>query len=97
MIERIVLVKLADAAVPDRRAIADHCWGVLERMPGVEQVHVGRPADESTAEAWDLVLVLRFAGFEDVESYRIHPDHRAYVDEYLKPRMEAITAWNFEV
>ena len=97
MIERIVLVKLSEAAVSDRQAIADQSRRVLERIPGVRSVRVARPADEPTAANCDLALVLRFDTLDEVEAYRIHPDHRAYVDEYLKPRMEAITAWNFVV
>jgi len=97
MIERIVLVKLTDEEVKRRSKIADHSRGVLRLIPGVEDVHVGLPADKPSAAAWDLSLVLRFRSLDDVEAYRVHPDHRAYVDSYLKPRMAAIKAWNFEV
>lgn len=96
-IERIVLVKLLDEEVQRRLEIADHSREVLRLIPGVEDVHVGLAADTPSAEAWDLSLVLRFGSLEDVEAYRIHPDHRAYVDCFLKPRMAAIKAWNFEV
>ena len=97
MIERIVLVKLSEAAVAESRAVADHSRGVLRSLPGVLAVDVGRPADEPTAANWDLAMVLRFETLDDVEAYRIHPDHRAYVDEFLAPRMKVIKAWNFEV
>ena len=97
MIERIVLVKLTDEEVHRRSEIADHSREVLRLIPGVEDVHVGRPADKPSADAWDLSQVLRFRSLNDVEAYRIHPDHRAYVDGYLKPRIAAIKAWNFEV
>jgi len=97
MIERIVLVKLTDRAVPNRQAIADYSREVLKRIPGVKDVHVGQPADGPSAAAWDLALVLHFESANDLDPYRLHPDHRAYVDNYLKPRMDAIKAWNFEV
>ena len=96
MIERIVLVKLNDDAVPDRRVIATYSEELLARIPGVVDVHVGQPADDRSAAAWDLALVLRFELVEDLAPYAVHPDHRAYVDDYLRPRMEAIKAWNFE-
>ncbi len=97
MIERIVLVKLADDAVPRRPEIAKYSLEALRLIPGVEDVHVGLPADSPSAEAWDLSLVLRFRSLDDVEAYRVHSDHRAFVDSYLRPRMAAIKAWNFEV
>jgi hypothetical protein len=77
VIERIVLVKLSEAAVSDRQAIADQSRRVLERIPGVRSVRVARPADEPTAANCDLALVLRFDTLDEVEAYRIHPDHRA--------------------
>ena len=97
MIERIVLVKLNDEAVPDRQVIATYSQVLLARIPGVVDVHVGRAADDQSASAWDLALVLRFESAADLAPYAVHPDHRAYVDEYLRPRMEAIRAWNFEL
>ena len=97
MIERIVLIKLVDEEIRRRPEIAEYSRDVLRLIPGVGDVHVGLPADEPSAAAWDLALVLRFRSLDDVEAYRVHPDHRAYVDSYLKPRMVAITAWNFEV
>ena len=42
-------------------------------------------------------MIERYISMADIEPYRVHPDHRAYVDEFLKPRMEIIKAWNFEV
>jgi len=97
MIQRIVLVKLNDKAVRNRQVIADYSREVLARIPGLIDVHVGQAADSRSAAAWDLALVLHFESVNDLDSYRFHPDHRAYVDNYLKPRMAAIKAWNFEV
>jgi hypothetical protein len=97
MIDRIVLVKLTGKAAKNRQTIADYSLAVLKRIPGVESVHIGQPADSASATEWDLALVLRFETLNAVGEYRHHPDHRAYVDNYLKPRMEAIKAWNFEI
>jgi hypothetical protein len=98
MIERIVLVKLKDpyAGEAARREIARHSLGVLTRVPGVTGVTVAVAADEKTSGRWDLVLSVRFAALEDLPPYGAHPRHRAYVDDYLRPRMDAIEAWNFE-
>jgi hypothetical protein len=95
MIERIVLVKLEPGV--DASEVAERSRQVLQGIPGVCDVHVGMAADAPSAEAWDISLVLRFESLEDLEPFRVHPDHRSYVDEYLKPRMRAIKAWNFEI
>jgi hypothetical protein len=99
MIERIVLIKVEEshASSVSLQEIAEHSQRVLAALPGVRSVHVGVAADESTSRNWDLSLVLVFDSLEDLEPFRLHPDHRAYVDEYLKPMMTGIQAFNFIV
>lgn len=99
MVQRIVLVKLTEkyASDEERRRVAAHTRDVLVMLPGVEGLSVGVPADEAAEASWDLSITLTFASVAAVETYRVHPAHREYVDEYLKPRMEVIKAWNFEI
>jgi hypothetical protein len=99
MIERIVLLKLSqDFATPHaRHAVAEHSRQVLPRLPGVLEAHVGVAADDRTVATWDLSLVLRFDSIDDIPPYAAHPDHRAYVDQYLRPKLESLVAYNFEV
>jgi hypothetical protein len=98
MIERIVLVKLKEqyAGEAERHEVASHSQEVLASVPGVTSVTVAVAADEKSSGGWDLAITVRFAALEDVPTYGAHPAHRAYVDDYLRPRMEMIKAWNFE-
>jgi hypothetical protein len=99
MIERVVLMKLQRSYLTDQALaqIEAHSLEVLAALPGVRHVHVGVAADDATASDWDISLVLHFDSIQDVEQYRIHPDHRVYVSEYLTPRIDAIRAINFEI
>jgi hypothetical protein len=99
MIQRIVLLELIpDAAGSESlREVAEHSRTVLTALPGVLSVAVGVAADGATASSWHVSLVLTFASADDLEPYRVHPDHRAYVDDYLRPRLAAIEAFNFEL
>lgn len=97
MIDRFVFVRLKKEHASEREAIAAHTAETLRALPGVIHVSVGTPADEHAAAAWDLSIVVRFGALADVEPYRVHPAHRRYVDEYLRPRMEVIKAWSFEI
>ena len=99
MIERTVLVKLKDSFTgeAERREVASHSREALAVVPGVTGVTVAVAADEKTAGTWDLAITVRFAALEDVPTYGSHPAHRAYVDDYLRPRVETLKAWNFEV
>ena len=42
-------------------------------------------------------MIAHFESLDAVEPYRIHPDHRSYVDDFLKPRLAVIKAWNFKL
>jgi hypothetical protein len=99
MIERIVLLKMNEAH-RSRAAlehVAERSRIVLPSLPGVVECHVGLAADERTADSWHVSLVLRFDSADDIPPYAAHPDHRAYVDEYLRPRLDALTAFNFDI
>ena len=98
MVERLVLVKLKDAFCghDERDDVARHSRQALAAVPGVRAVRVATPADDACAESWDLCMVVQFDSLDFVAPYVSHPKHRAYVDEYLKPKIELIKAWNFD-
>ena len=99
MIERMVLLKFGDEHTSDESmtAIAAYSQEVLRGLPGVVDCHVGRAADEATEGTWHMVLVVHFESLDDIPAYSAHPDHRAYVDDYLLPKLESIVAFNFDV
>lgn len=99
MIERIVLLQMKEefASGEALAKVAEHSRQVLPALPGVLECHVGLAADERTGAGWHIALVLRFASVDDIPPYAAHPDHRAYVDDYLRPKLASIAAFNFEV
>lgn len=98
MITRYVFVKLGDEYADEagRAAVARETREQLAAIPGPTGVTVGTPASAHDASKWDLSIAVSFERLADIEPYRVHPAHRRYVDEYLRPRMVVIKAWNFE-
>jgi hypothetical protein len=98
MIERVHLLKLKaeHATARGRREIVDRALTVLAAIPGVLGVRAGAPADDDSAAAWDLYIVVRFHAVRDIDPYRAHPEHRRFVDEFLGPRIEVKKGWNFD-
>ena len=45
---------------------------------------------------WDLILISDFDSFDDLETYRVHPDHVA-VGEFMKPVRSARSCVDFEI
>lgn len=98
MIERVHLLKLKSehATVRVRREIVERALAVLAGVPGVRGVTAGAPADTDTEKSWDVFIVVRFATTADIEPYRIHPEHRRFVDEFLAPLVDVKKGWNFD-
>ena len=99
MIQRVVVIKLKDAYANDvdRAQVASHTRDVLSRIEGVRHLDIATPGDERCGHSWDLCILLRFDNIEAVEAYRIDKTHRAYADVFLKPMLEVIRVWNFEL
>lgn len=99
MFDRVVLVKLKkEHAHPAARAeIAARALADLRVLPGVVAVTAGGPADAASEASWDVSITVRFASLEDFATYRAHPDHRRFADEYLAPLAEVRKAWTFAV
>jgi hypothetical protein len=79
------------------REIADKTKKILPAVRGVRSLEVCLPSDPRTGDDWDLCLLLRFASMPDVEAYRTDPVHRSYVDIFLKPMLDKINVYNFEL
>ena len=99
MIQRVVAIKLKDAYAhdADRAQVAAASREVLGAVPTVRTIEVATPADAATTKSWDLLLLLQFDDLDGVEAYRAHPNHRRYVDVFLRPMLEVIKVWNFEL
>ena len=99
MVERYVFLKLSDeqANATGREAIRAEVQRVFPGLPGVRAARVGFPADDVAKAAWDVVLVVTFDRVEDVPAYVVAPAHKAFVDEFLAPRVVMKKAWNFDV
>ena len=97
MIQRVVLCKLHPAYVDELQAVQWHTAEVLAQAPGVRGLEVGAPSDPRTRREWDFAILIRFDDMEAVEAYRAHEIHRKYYELYLKPMLDKIRVYNFEV
>ncbi len=97
MVTRYVFVKLSDphSHAAGRAEAAQAIRDALAQVPQVQAARVGVCADEPATRAWDIGLQVTLASLDDVPGYLAHPAHRAVVDDYLKPRLACLKAWNF--
>ncbi|MCB9727033.1 MAG: Dabb family protein [Deltaproteobacteria bacterium] len=98
MITRIVLFKLDDAHASDagRAAVVAEARRVMPEVAGVRAIEVGVPADAESLRSWDVSLIVRLDAVDALPAYQADAAHRAFVDQFLRPRLAAAKAWNFE-
>lgn len=99
MFERFVYLKLKDEWATDegRALVMKESARVLPAIKEVVACRAGVPADAHAAKGWDMCLALQFASLADIETYRVHPDHQAFLEDFLAPKVEAKRVWNFEM
>jgi hypothetical protein len=99
MILRTVFVKLHDewSTARGRTTVIAQTREALQAIPGTIELVVGTPADGHSTAAWDLCIQIRFDDLNAAQKFADHPLHRAHIDDFLKPKMVVIKAWNFEI
>ena len=91
MIQRFCFVKLVDAEVSGREALAERLRAELAEA-GADAI-VGLPADESAAR-WDLSIVIAAASLEAWNALARSPAMIGVLDD-LAARSTVVKAWTF--
>ena len=99
MIIRTVLLKLKDEwATPTGRAEMSALGArALAAVPGVVEAEGLVAADAASLASWDVMFQVRFETIDDVEAYRTHPDHLAFLSDHLIPKASFKKVWNWSV
>ena len=91
MIQRIVLMNIKEDAI---EKVIEKSKQVLPSIPQVRALQVGTLEDDSD---FNLALIILFENREDVKTFSPHPVHRDYVDNFLKPKLKDIKAYNVKI
>ena len=89
-VTRVVRIDLGEAFEQEGPEVCAAARDVFPTIPGVRSFWAG-----TGAGAVDLVFLVGFDSLEDVEAYRVHPIHVAFVQDELRRRGAAVDARNF--
>ncbi len=97
MIEHIVLFRWKPEATDEQVAAGmDGLRGLKNRVPGIVAMDCG--ADFSgRAQGYTHALVIRFSDRATFDAYGPHPAHQAVIETQLKPLLDAVLDFDFEV
>lgn len=94
MVERIILLKLNDPST--RAEVAALTVDALSKLPDLEELSVGVPADEAAEKSWDVSIVLGVANLALLNTVLESALFTSYLEDTLKERCTVTKAWNFE-
>ena len=91
MINHIVLFKLKDYPKEEKEKIVGELRNLLEelneKIDEVKYIEVGTNY-EMEAKSYDIALISHFESLEDLDSYRVHPEHLKVVERIKETTTE---------
>lgn len=86
MVKHIVAWRLPDTPEKQARmeAIKVNLEALKDKISYIKEIHVGINFNATDA-ASDIVLESVFESKEDLEAYIVHPEHKAFGAEYVRP------------
>ncbi len=97
MINHVVLFKLKQYPLEEKQKIVSELKAMLlalkEKISELKHVEVGENY-ELEAKSYDIALISHFESLEDLDKYRVHPEHQKVV-KYVGEVTDARAAVDF--
>jgi hypothetical protein len=91
MINHIVLFKLKDYPAKEKAKVVDELKTLLEslqdKIKEVKYLEIGTNS-ELDAKSYDIALISHFETLEDLDTYRVHPEHLKVVERIKETTSE---------
>jgi len=94
MITHVVMFRLIDRTPESVGRAADVLRGLSGKVPTLRSLEVGTDVVRND-RSWDIVLIAAFDSLEDLEAYRVHPDHQAVV-RYMNSVRDSVASVDYE-
>ena len=85
MIKHIVVIKLKDSANGKSKAdnaaeLKIRLLGLKDKIKEILEIEVGIKSDKAPDTNYDIILTTKFNGFDELDIYRVHPEHVKVVE-----------------
>ncbi len=91
MINHVVLFKLKDYSETEKPMLIAEMKSLLEGLKGkideLKYIEVGVNYELNT-KSYDVVLLSHFNSIEDLDKYRVHPEHKKVLARFSELRLE---------
>ena len=85
MIKHIVVFKLKDSAngkskVENAGELKIRLLGLNDSIKEIIEIEVGIKSDKAPDTNYDIILTTKFNGFDELDIYRVHPEHLKVIE-----------------
>ena len=91
MINHVVLFKLKDYSETEKPVLIAEMKSLLDGLKGkideLKYIEVGVNYELNT-KSYDVVLLSHFNSIEDLDKYRVHPEHKKVLARFSELRLE---------
>jgi len=94
LVTHVVLFRLKDRSMENMEKTCEVLLSLKDRIPFIRSFEVGSDVIRSE-RSYDVALVSRFDNLEDLDAYRVHPEHVKVVD-YINRVKESSIAVDYE-
>ena len=98
MLKHIVIFKLKDT--DDKKKVAlelkEHLLNLKNHINEILEIEVGVKSDKAPESHFDVFLNTKFNGIEELNSYRVHPEHQKVL-EFIDRTCSDRVAIDYEV
>ena len=73
-------------------------YALKKQIPLIRDIHVGRPIPSERKivdDSFDIGLIMEFESKQDLKSYVTHPEHKHFVEQYVKGKVERLQVYDF--
>ena len=99
MIQHIVLLKLKpDVTAEQKAALLDGLIALKDKISGIESVSGGDDnSPEGKQHGFNWGFVMTFADADARDAYLPHPDHKALGQQLLRPIVDDVLVFDYEI
>lgn len=98
MITHVVLFWLDKGGTISRAELLKAA-SALESVPGVENFRFGAPVSSERSvvdDSFDVAISMDFTDAEAMDRYQNHPDHVAFVRDWVKDKVAKVIVYDFQ-
>lgn len=97
-VTHIVMVWYKAELPAEKRALIKQKTAELKNIPGLISLNMGEaiPSERPIVDdSFDLGIVMQFPNTKAMNAYLVHPQHKAFVKNYIKGNVEKLLVYDF--